>query len=162
MHTEQKKEMTISEATAADALTNELVNRSHEFGLPLDQKILGGIAIRGQLESVNFIVLENRINGFFDAHSQNTSKEFGACVAYAIGLNLHEACKLDDFLGKVASSHGGNVVQSSPDKTLEILWQDKIISPTFVLQRYIGPIVLDNNEIPEGRVYTMHGQLNRS
>jgi hypothetical protein len=153
---------------------------SVEILRPLDEKILGGIALCGYLDDESVISAMEKLQESFDqlreepltaakkAAEKNAKPqtEFGRCVAYSLpNLETEEAAHMDSYLLDIArrQNHGMRTVplSSANDPSTEVLWKgfDPNTSQKFVLFRKTGGITLSNFMPHPGTLYALKSQV---
>ena len=132
---------------------------------PLDEKILGGIALSGPLVPELLNELDERIALALEIMQQDRSREFGACLAYGIRLNKRTERKIDDRLVSTLSALGSQALagQSRPRRREQlehpsmygVVWTGYPDKRILKLNKHTGPIVMSDGAIPEGTVYSL-------
>ena len=132
---------------------------------PLDEKILGGIALSGSLRPAVLHELDERIELALEIMQQDKSREFGACLAYGLHLSKRTERRVDDRLIGMLSAIGSQALTESSrprrrgqieDPSMhDVLWTGYPDNRILKLNKHIGPIVMSDGSIPEGTVYSL-------
>src|SRR5690606_9975940 len=104
-----------------------------------------------------------RLEHLFTELRQDTSREFGACIAYATSLCPEEEVELDAAIYETASKQNHGMVTSH--KTVVVgsertLWagDDVVTGGHFIIAKQHLPIIFNTNEVEDGLYWTLNGE----
>ena len=132
--------------------------------MPLDQKLVGGIALSGALSTDTVEHVMHRLEATFYLMRNDITRESGAGLAYSIGyLSKEDQAMLDKELVANArmQNHCMRPVELRPtDKADGVLWRgnDPQAHRAFMLRGFQGRIALNNNTMPESNIWSLNSQ----
>jgi hypothetical protein len=139
---------------------NEAVSSNQEElePLPLDKKILGGLAVRGVLTPETLGAVAERLQEAFYVLRSDVTNEVSTCIAYGLGIGPQDEDKIDMHLLETAKRQNHGMITLRPKSDVRILWAGTDDNKNFSLYKHAGPLALSNGELPHGIVYSLLGQ----
>lgn len=129
--------------------------------LPLDLKILGGVAIYDSVSDRSLQAVDGRLDDVFSELRADKTSEYGACIAFVIDQVSEDDIEELDWRLKVGTkrqNHGlATVTQHSNADRSHVLWTGVDSSKEFKLLKHRGPIPLDDQSVRDGVVYSLTG-----
>jgi hypothetical protein len=149
-------------------LENGAVNFAEQSRIqPLDQQIVGGLALAGSLHESDFQEVAERLNDAFTALRSDATNQFGSCIAYAFRLGYQDECRLDGQLAETAlrQNHGMQTLtkmviteaQPKGEPATSTLWLGVDGDRFFQIHKHSGQIAMTDGELPHGLVYSLLG-----
>lgn len=135
-------------------LQEQLVERQLPL-IPLDTKILGGVALRNYLSFGLLQSFKERIDVSFEEMSLDDSAQFGVCLAYGFNLSDESLDTVDSMLKNQTRIRNCGTIEAVNHDDGGFLWLAKHKKLPFSIVKHIGPVFLSDHSHQEGVVYSL-------
>lgn len=128
---------------------------------PLDQKIMGGIALTRFYDEEEVNRVTRRLDNAFQSLRSDISSEFTECIAYGVDIPDDLLLRIDEEMVDVASRQNHGMVTLAQDKgqIMRLLWggRDELTDKRFYLGKHWAPILFDDPgaTVKPGVIYSL-------
>jgi hypothetical protein len=127
--------------------------RVEPYLYPIDNKILGGIALNREIDPVILAELQCRLEKVFDDMRSDVKAESGSCIAYGFDLTDTDEEAVDNLLLATAEAQNHGMLTQQELHDSHRLWAGKTANQFFALHKHTGHIILSDSSMPIGTVY---------
>jgi len=125
---------------------------------PLDLKIQQGIRVISQLTEGQEEEIRGRIEDGYNNLISDDSKEYGLCLAYVIDPVKVTVNAIEAVIHRtIDNDYPFGALVFSPDSSVGVIANGRINARSVHISKYAGPIAMNDNSIPQGFVYSLHG-----
>jgi hypothetical protein len=129
--------------------------------LPLDKKIIGGVALYGSLTDEQRQAVMDRLDEAFSAMRSDVSDQFGASIAYQTDVETDGSDDIEQAMLEVARAQNHGMfeeerhVSDTANGSFD-MWVGRAHDLRFFLRKYRGPLPMDDGSIPDAVIYSLH------
>lgn len=142
------------------AYNNEHLKNATDKRRPVDEKILGGLAVCGEIVPETLELIQQRLESVLSEVASGDklepNKEHGSCLLYGVNLSEESQAKIESSLAEEINQKAGSVSRNGNLKNGSgILLVGVHGSRPFYLRKHNGPVFLDDGSAEPATVYNL-------